>query len=265
MFDEDLHFLYEDIAALVAAGNQVVLVHGGGPQINAILEKTGYEPKYINSASGVQSRLTDETTLDAAIMALGGIINKKIVAAMITHGINAFGFTGVDGSCMVASRKEQIISVDPVSGKRFVIKNDYSGKIDASLVKGDVVLAIMNAGLVPVIGALAIDEKGQILNIDGDRAAACVCKAIDGQVFISATDVPGILKDMESKELIAVVPAVDLDSILDHVGGGMKKKIIAVKEAVSLGIPEILITSGLVEGGLSHALDGTAGTRIALD
>lgn len=263
LFDEDLHFLYEDIARMVKDGkHQVVLVHGGGPQIDMILKKQGKDPKYLYSQAGVKSRHTDEDTRDAAIMALGGYVNKNITARLIKHGVNAFGFTGVDGACMMANRKDKIVSVDPTTSKRVVIKNDYSGRIDPERVKGDVILALLASGLTPVVGALAIDDAGDILNTDGDRAAASICKAIGGDAFVSVTDVPGVLKDMESKEVIPKIPVGNLDGVMENVTGGMKKKIIAVKEAVSFGIPQVVITSGLVEQGVSKALKGEMGTAI---
>lgn len=263
LFDEDLHFLYEDIARMVKDGkHQVVLVHGGGPQIDMILKKQGKDPKYLYSQAGVKSRHTDEDTRDAAIMALGGYVNKNITARLIKHGVNAFGFTGVDGACMMANRKDKIVSVDPATSKRVVIKNDYSGRIDPERVKGDVILALLASGLTPVVGALAIDDAGDILNTDGDRAAASICKAIGGDAFVSVTDVPGVLKDMESKEVIPKIPVGNLDGVMENVTGGMKKKIIAVKEAVSFGIPQVVITSGLVEQGVSKALKGEMGTAI---
>ncbi|HME51208.1 MAG TPA: acetylglutamate kinase [Candidatus Lokiarchaeia archaeon] len=263
LFEEDLHFLYEDVCHLVNdEHHDVVIVHGGGPQIDLILKNQGKDPKFLISQEGVKSRHTDEDTRDAAIMALGGLVNKGITAALIKHEVNAFGFTGVDGAIMMARRKDKIVSVDPATSKRIVVRNDFSGRIDPDKVKGDIIIKLLELGIVPVIGALAISDDGTILNTDGDRAAACVCKAINGDVFISVTDVPGVLKDMDSQEVISSIPVGNLDAILESVSGGMKKKIIAVKEAVSFGIPRVIITSGLVEHGISKALAGEAGSVI---
>jgi len=263
LFNEDLHFFYEDMARLVKEGkHQVVIVHGGGPQIDAILKSQGKDPKFLYSQAGVKSRHTDEDTRDAAIMALGGYVNKNITARLIKHGVNAFGFTGVDGACMMANRKEKIVSVDPATSKRIVVKNDFSGRIDSERVKGEFIISLLNLGIIPVIGALAIDDLGDILNTDGDRAAASICKAIAGDAFISVTDVPGVLKDMASKEVIPRIPASNLDAVMENVTGGMKKKIIAVKEAVSFGIPQVVITSGLLEQGVTKAIKGEMGTAI---
>jgi acetylglutamate/LysW-gamma-L-alpha-aminoadipate kinase len=260
LFNEDLHFLYEDIARLIKEGkHQVILVHGGGPQIDMILKNQGKDPKFLYSQSGVKSRHTDEDTRDAAIMALGGYVNKNITARLIKHGVNAVGFTGVD---MTATRKDKIVSVDPATSKRIVVRNDFGGRIDPERVRGDVILSLLGLGITPVIGALAIDDAGDILNTDGDRAAASICKAISGDAFISVTDVPGVLKDMVSKEVIPRIPVGNLDTVMENVTGGMKKKIIAVKEAVSFGIPQVVITSGLVEQGVTKALKGEMGTAI---
>ena len=91
---------------------------------------------------------------------------------------------------------------------------------------------------------------------------ARICKAISGDAFISVTDVPGVLKDMESKEVIPRIPVGNLDVVMENVTGGMKKKIIAVKEAVSFGISQVVITSGLVEQGVTKAIKGEMGTAI---
>lgn len=263
LFEEDLHFLYEDIARLVNEDHHdVVIVHGGGPQIDLVLKNQGKEPKFLISQAGIKSRHTDEDTRDAAIMVLGGLVNKGITAALIKHGVNAFGFTGVDGAVMIGKRKDTIVSVDPTTSKRIVVRNDFSGRIDPDKIKSDIIIKFLELGVVPIIGALAIGEDGAILNTDGDRAAACVCKAISGDAFVSVTDVPGVLKDMESQEVISTIPIGNLDAILENVSGGMKKKIIAVKEAVSFGIHRIIITSGLIEHGISKALEGETGTVI---
>lgn len=262
LFNENLELLYKDIKALVDAGHRVIVVHGGGPQINDILKGAGKDPRYIVSASGMKSRHTDESTRDAAIMALGGLVNKGIVSGLFKQGIRAFGFTGVDGAMLRATRKDKIVAIDPVTSKRYVVRNDFSGKIDPDKVDDTAIRVILDAGFVPVIGALAIDDAGSILNTDGDRAAASVCKALNGDVLVSVTDVLGVLKDMGSKQTIPTIPAANLDAMMAQVDGGMRKKIFAVKEALTLGVASCIITSGLVDGGISRALKGEIGTII---
>ncbi|MHA1684560.1 MAG: [LysW]-aminoadipate kinase [Promethearchaeota archaeon] len=262
LFSEDLTNLYKDVKELIDNNHSITIVHGGGPQINSILESSGEKPRYLFSPSGMKSRHTNEKTQEAAIMALGGLVNKKMTAALQANGVNAFGFTGVDGKVFVAKRKEKILSVDPESGKRRVIRNDYSGKISPESVNAGVVNLLLDNGFVPVIGALAIGEKHEVLNTDGDRAASSICKAIQGDLLVSVTDVPGVLKDMKSREVIPSLHREDLDGLMERVKGGMRKKIFAVKEALDMGIPRFIITSGLVESGISHALEGKMGTNI---
>ncbi|MFX0100740.1 MAG: acetylglutamate kinase [Candidatus Hodarchaeota archaeon] len=262
LFYKDLSNLYKDVAGLIEGSNEVVIVHGGGPQINQVLSDMGKEPNYIISASGMKSRHTDETTRDAAIMALGGLVNKKMVASLSKHGVNAFGISGVDGKILLAKRKEKLISIDPETNKRRVIRNEYSGKIIPDKVNGNLINELLKMGMTPVIGALAVDDNNEILNTDGDRAASSVCKAIGGDLLISVTDVPGVMKDMKTKEIIPKISGSSLDDIIKDVEGGMKKKIFAVKEALSLGISKVIITSGLVEGGLTSAIEGKIGTQI---
>ncbi|MBD3185747.1 acetylaminoadipate kinase, partial [Candidatus Bathyarchaeota archaeon] len=234
----------------------------GGLQINNILEAQGKEPKYLVSQSGMKSRHTDEETLDAAIMALGGLVNKKMVAGLQASGVNAFGLTGVDGKILVARRKKKLITIDPETSKRIVVRNDYSGKIDPGKVKGKIIEGLLDAGLVPVIGALATSAEDEILNTDGDRAASCTCNAIKGDLLVSVTDVAGVLASLDDEKAISTLTEGMLDSMMEKVRGGMRKKIFAVKEALELGISKIIITSGLVEAGVSRAIAGDIGTTI---
>ncbi|MHA1794029.1 MAG: [LysW]-aminoadipate/[LysW]-glutamate kinase [Promethearchaeota archaeon] len=260
LFEKNLDKLYEDISALKNEGHEIVFIHGGGPQINKILERWNEKPRYIFSTSGMKSRYTDKLTLDAAIMALAGLINKKIVAKLQSYGINAFGMCGADGNLIPANRKKKIMSFNPKTNKRIMIRDDYSGKIKHDAVKASIIQMFLNNNFTPVIGALGIDDEYNILNIDGDRAAASICKAINADILISVTDVPGVYKNLESKDIYREIPREKLDKVLQEVEGGMKKKLIAVKEALSIGINKIIITSGLIEKGIFNAINGKTGT-----
>ncbi|MHA1372513.1 MAG: [LysW]-aminoadipate/[LysW]-glutamate kinase [Promethearchaeota archaeon] len=264
LFAHDLKGLYEDIKTLFDDGNEIAIVHGGGPQINEILRKMNLEPQIVISASGMKSRHTDKQTRDVAIMVLGGLINKKLVSSLRNAGVDAIGLTGVDGGIFSAKRKDKIIAIDPETNRRRVIRDEYSGKIIASKVRGEIIDHLLKLKFVPVIGALAIDDKSEILNTDGDRAAAMLCASIKGDLLVSVTDVPGVYKSMDSREIMPRILYSDLDDVIARVEGGMKKKLYAVKEAISSGIPEVVITSGLVEKGLIRAIGKEIGTRIAL-
>ena len=262
LFKNNLEGLYEDILQLLKEGNKIAIVHGGGAQINQVLKEKGLEPRYLLSTSGIKSRHTDEETREAAIMALAGLVNKKMVAGLQKKGINAFGFTGIDGASLIANRKKKILCVDPETSKRIVVRNDYSGKIIPEKVNGSLINLILENEYIPVIGALAIDEDGEILNTDGDRAAINICHKINADVFISVTDVLGVYENLESNVLIPIIKDTEIDQVLEKVKGGMKKKIIAMQEALELGVPRIIITSGLVNNGISDALEGKIGTSI---
>lgn len=107
---------------------KLIIVHGGGPQINELLKKMNKEPKYFKTPSGFLTRYTDQEAIDAAIMTLGGLNNKRIVEALQKQGVNAFGFSGIDGGVIEAIRKDKIIVL--IEGKKIIKRGEYSGKID---------------------------------------------------------------------------------------------------------------------------------------
>nr|MDO8079661.1 [LysW]-aminoadipate/[LysW]-glutamate kinase [Candidatus Freyarchaeota archaeon] len=254
MVDKETGNLIADISKL-SKEHKIVIVHGGGPQINEISKKLGKEPIFVMSPSGFRSRFTDKETLDISIMAMAGKVNKSIVALLRKNQIPAIGLTGLDGKTLIAERKDKIIAVE--DGKKRVIRGDHSGKVTE--VNGTLLKLIVENGYVPVVAPIGISYENEPVNLDGDRAAAHIAKAVNADIFISLTDVQGVMID---GEIVQSLNKQEAEESLKKVKGGMRKKIFAALEALDLGIKPIVICSGLEKDPISSALTLKTGTVI---
>jgi len=207
----------------------------------------------------LKTRYTDKEAIDAAIMALGGINNKRLVEAFQKQNINAFGFSGIDGRVIEAIRKRKILVL--VNGKKIMKRGEYSGKIEK--VNAGIIDYLLKNKYLPVISSLAKSEEGDIVNVDGDRAASSVAEAINAEILISLTDVEGIYKKFDDKDsLIKSIKYKQLESLLDNLEGGMKKKAYAVLEALKKNIKKVIVCSGLADTPIVDALEKNAGTVV---
>ncbi len=254
MVDKETGNLVADLKNLIKE-NKIVIVHGGGPQINEIAKKLGKEPIFVKSPSGFRSRFTDMETRDISIMAMAGKVNKKIVALLRKNQIPAVGLTGLDGKTLIAERKDKIIAVE--DGRKRVLRGDYSGKIKET--NGVLLSLFLENGYIPVVAPIGISFEDEPVNIDGDRAAAHIAKAVNADIFISLTDVQGVMID---GELIKSLSKQETEEIIKKVGGGMRKKIFAALEALNLGLKPVVICSGIVKDPISSALTLKTGTVI---
>src|SRR5687767_7362425 len=176
-----------DAAALLKQGKQLVFVHGGSAEANALGESLGTPPKMITSPSGYTSRYTDRKTLEMFLMAVNGKVNSLLTEQLQKLSVNAFGLCGLDGRLMQAIRKDSIQSVE--NGKRKIIRDDYTGKIET--VSSNLLHLLLNANYLPVIAPVAVSENGEALNVDADRAAAMIASALKAETLILLTAVPG--------------------------------------------------------------------------
>lgn len=251
-----------DIAAISSNYSDkysLVVVHGGGPQIDDTLKKMSKEPKYFKTPSGYTTRYTDQEAIDAAIMALGGKNNKRLVEALQKQDINAFGFSGIDGGVIEANRKEKIMVL--IDNKRIMKRGEFSGKIDN--ISTPIIDFLLENNYLPVISSLAKSKEGDIVNVDGDRAASHIAKALKAEVLISLTDVEGIYKDFNDKDsLIKSINSSQLEELIEKLEGGMRKKAYAALEAFKIGVKKVIICSGLSETPLLDALEKNGGTVI---
>lgn len=249
----DFSAICKDVAELVNQGQPVVLVHGGSAEANALGEALGHPPQFITSPSGYTSRYTDMKTLEIFTMAVNGKINTLLVSQLQNMGVNAFGISGLDGKLMKAKRKDAIRSVK--NGKRLVIRDDQSGKITE--VNADLLKLLLNAGYVPVVAPLAMGENGEVLNTDADRAAAMVAAALQAEILLLLTAVPGLMQDFpDETTLISRLNVSQLDDAMQCAEGRMKKKILGAQEALDGGVKQVIIADGRKTDPIRMALTG---------
>jgi [amino group carrier protein]-L-2-aminoadipate 6-kinase len=240
----------------VLAGNQVVLVHGGGAEVTEIAGKLGKQQQFIMSPEGFRSRYTDKETIEIYTMVMAGKINKQIVLALQSQGIHAVGLSGLDAGILQAERKTRLIAVDE-KGRKRVMDGGYTGKIKT--VNTDLLQLLLGKGYVPIVTPIALSEEFEPLNVDGDRTAAIVAGALKADKLILLTDVAGL---MLKGERIPKLSALEVKEVLGSIGAGMSTKVHAGVEALNSGVGEVLITSGSGKNPISAALKHETGTVI---
>lgn len=217
-----------DIALLSLVGIKVVLVHGGGPEINEMLAKIGKKSEFVDGL-----RVTDKETIDIVQMVLAGKVNKDLVNLLATLGSPSIGLSGADGHLLTASQKDA--------------KYGYVGEI--TKVNPKPILDILDKGYIPVISTVARGEEGNVYNVNADTAAAKIAEALEAESLISMTDIGGILRDKNDAEtLIPVVTLSDADELIREgiVEGGMIPKIKCCTEAIKNGVKKVFIINGTI-------------------
>jgi [amino group carrier protein]-L-2-aminoadipate 6-kinase len=249
----DFSAICSDVAELLAQGKQLIFVHGGSAEATVLGNALGAPPKFITSPSGYTSRYTDRKTLEVFLMAVNGKVNSLLTEQLHGLGINAFGLSGMDGRLMVATRKDAIRSVE--NGKRKIIRDDYTGKIEQ--VNVGLLEMLLGAGYLPVIAPVAVSQKGEALNVDADRASAMVASALKAETLILLTAVPGLLERFpDESTLIKQLSQANIPSALEMAQGRMKKKVLGAQEALQGGVAKVIIADGRVEKPITAALAG---------
>jgi acetylglutamate/LysW-gamma-L-alpha-aminoadipate kinase len=251
----DFSAICADAAEILSLGRKLVLVHGGSAEANALGESLGAPPKMITSPSGYTSRYTDRKTLEIFLMAVNGKVNSLLTEQLQMLGVNAFGLCGLDGRLIQARRKDSIQSVDAERGKRKIIRDDYTGRIER--INTDLLHLLLEAGFLPVIAPVAVSEKGEALNVDADRAAAMVASALKAETLILLTAVPGLMKNFpDESTLIRQLPHSQLVGVGEAAQGRMKKKVLGAEEALRGGVSRVIIADGRIGRAISSALSG---------
>jgi len=248
--------IIDDIKSIIGLTNnnsikgkdKLVIVHGGGKEVTRIANMLGKEQRFIVSPEGIRSRYTDKETMEIFTMVMAGKINKEIVSLLLKNGINAVGLSGIDAAIINAERKKRLIIIDE-RGRRVAIDGGYTGKI--SRVNASLLNMLLNAGYIPVIAPVAIGNEFEMLNVDGDRAAAYIAGGLNADKVIFLTDVNGLIMDGKLVEHLTLEGA---KRMLPRIGHGMEKKVLACTEALSMGVKEAVIASGKVENPISNAL-----------
>ena len=231
----------QKIVARWNAGEELVLVHGGGKHIDAALAKLGIAKK---THAGL--RVTDDATLNVVVSVLGGTVNKMLVAELTALGIRTAGISGCDGATLIAEKHADIDGVDL----------GHVGHVIGS--NRTLVNALITSGTMPVISSVAIGKNGALFNVNADSAASAIAVAHGAEVLLFLTDVEGLL-DHEG----AVVPHLDttgVEAMLSSaaVSGGMKPKLQAALSALRAGVVQIKIAAP----GTDNRQPTTGGTTL---
>ena len=232
MINNDLKdAVMSDIVLMQLVGINVVLVHGGGPEISAMLKKVGKESQFVGGM-----RVTDEETIDIVQMVLAGKVNKDLVQLLEHHGGRAGGLCGLDGGMLTA---EKLRSNEGDLG--------YVGRIVD--VNTDIIIDATRNGYVPIISTVAGGENGEVFNINADVAAARIAAKLDAIKLILMTDIRGLLRDKDDENtLIPVVNVSEVPSLKNQgiISGGMIPKIDCCVEAVRRGVNRAHILDGRI-------------------
>ena len=228
----------KDIVLLKQSGVHPIVVHGGGPQIGAMLDKLGIKTQFINGL-----RVTDLNTINVVEMVLAGSINKQIVSSINGQGGQCVGISGKDGNLMNA-KKVKKNEKDPETGKNTEI--DYGFVGEPEFVNPHIVESLIENGLIPVIAPLGVGPNGQTYNINADTFAGALAGAMKAKRLLLLTDVEGVLdKDKNLIEKLEVSGAREL--INDGtISGGMIPKIESCISVVENGVEAVVILNGKV-------------------
>lgn len=236
----DVDAVCADVAALVHAGQYVILMHGTSAAADALAARMGVPARTLQSPSGFVSRYTDPETLEIYTMAAAGQVNKQIVTKLQALGVNAIGLTGVDGKLLGAKRKDAVRAIDPTTGRQRVVRDDFTGRVDH--VNAGLLRLLLDNGYTPVVAPLALGEECERLNVDGDRAAAQIASALRAETLIILTNVPGLLARFpDESSLIRHIGQGELERAIEIAGGRMKKKVLAAQEAIEGGVRRVVL------------------------
>ena len=235
----DKENIARELARYIAAGQRIVLLHGGSDLTNTLCGRLEHPVCMLTAPNGMVSRYTDSETLRIYAMAVAGQINTELVACLQRQGVNALGLAGVDGRLLLAKRKSVVRSVTP-EGHVQILRDDYTGQIEQV---NDVLLRqLLAAGYTPVIAPLALSRDGERLNVDGDRAAAAIAAALRADALVIMTNVPGLLSDPgDDTTLIRTIHAGSLTDHMKYARGRMRKKLLGAEEALQGGVPRVYI------------------------
>ncbi len=254
----DYDALCDDIAALSAAGQRMVLVHGGSDETNTLAERLGHPPRFVTSPSGYTSRYTDRQTLEIFLMASAGKVNKLLVERLQRRGVNAVGISGLDGRILEGQRKSQIRIVE--DGKQKILRDDWTGAIDR--INAPLLTLLLDAGYLPVVAPIAASRDGDALNVDGDRAAAAIAAGLAAHSLLLLSNVPGLLRAFpDESSLIGHIPRAEIEAYMPVAQGRMKKKVLGAAEALAQGVGRVILADARIASPISRALAG-AGTHI---
>ncbi len=222
----------EDIVLLHLVGVKVVLVHGGGPEINELMNRLGKKAEFVDGL-----RVTDKETVDIVQMVLAGKVNKTLVNLLESKGGKAMGISGMDGGLIEAMMKDERLG--------------YVGAI--TNINIEPVTDLLEKGYIPVVSTIGCDKEGNTYNINGDTAAAYIAGAMQAERLIMMTDIVGILRDRDDPStLIPEISVADAARLKEEgvISGGMIPKVDCCVEAINEGVKNVVI----MDGRVSHSI-----------
>lgn len=235
MINEDLKCaVMRDLVLLSIVGIKVVLVHGGGPEINSTLQAMGKESRFIDGL-----RYTDGETAEIVSMVLSGKVNKNLVSLIHQNNGKAIGLCGVDG--------------DMIQAKKYEGSKDLGFVGEITRVNTSPIAVALENGFIPVIATVGTDKEGQIYNINADIAASAIASELKAEKLISMTDIKGLLMEKDNED--SLIAKIKTDQIPDLVrqgiiSGGMIPKIQSCVDGIKNGIKEAVI----IDGRIKHSI-----------
>lgn len=233
----------KDLSLLHTIGIKVVLVHGGGPEINKMLERVGKTSRFINGL-----RYTDKETMEIVEMVLTGKLNKEIVSLLLREGGKAVGISGIDSGLLRARKLGSDVDMGFVG--------------EVTDVHPEIILSLLDSGFIPVISTVALGESGDLANnaggyvcynINADTAAAKIAVALRAEKFVQLTNVPGVLTDMnDPSSLVPRIPQARVPRLIEDgtIAGGMIPKVECCMTALSGGVSR----THIIDGRVPHSL-----------
>lgn len=222
----------QDILLLQLVGVKVILVHGGGPEISAMLKRLSIESHFENGL-----RVTDDATMEVVQMVLAGKVNKSLAADLTALGGKAVGLCGIDGGLIKVHKKDE--------------KLGQVGEIDS--INKKILDDLLDGGFIPVISSIGIDEEGNAYNINADTAAAKIAAAIHAESMVVMSNINGVLKDKDDPDsLIKKITLPDAEALKQDgtIAGGMIPKVDCCTNAVKEGVKKVFI----INGEIPHAI-----------
>lgn len=244
MVDEHLKKQFAlDVILLKQIGINPIIVHGGGPQINSLLDRLGIKPSYVQGM-----RVTDGETMDVVEMVLVGKVNKEIVGLINHCGGKAVGLSGRDGDLVCAEQLKMTAStkdVDQGTNPPELIDVGRVGQV--TKINSHVLQTLSQGDFIPVIAPVGVGADGRAFNINADLVASAIAAELSAEKLILLTDVPGV--KTKDDELLTTLRREDIDGLINNgtISGGMIPKVRCCQDAVNQGVAKTYIVDGRVE------------------
>ncbi len=219
---------------------RVLVVHGGGEQVDALSQRLGLRPRRFAGR-----RITGDEDLEAVQMALAGTVNTNLVAALRRAGVSAAGLTGVDAELLLARRRPTQECTDPGTGETRRVDFGHVG--DLIDVCPRVLLRLLDDEVVPVVCPLAADASGDVLNVNADTAAARIAAAVQADKYFLLSNVDGVMRDVgDAATLVSLMDLRELEELVASgaITGGMLPKLASCEAALLGGVPKVHVING---------------------